>query len=435
MREAQFGLIVIGLLLCVLVYVAFYRLTGRSSRYDQIARDIPVAESIGGAPYQAQRVYQTDRRLETRIGAPHKGGLRSALQQFATASESPVPKPLAPESSDNGVAQATYMPPVTTSDNILKTSGELDRSLFVPAPNTAAEVKHAFEVPQRQPSVPVLKSNFGRKPSRKPDSGFQPLLARAKKKASTKVTQLIPGTHVESLSWPETKQPDAKPSDVEFPPHSESKMEPSVERKMEPETALGSTSVGESSLKIFSATPATKRVPQRITGQTAGNASHPIPTNGNRTYATRAGDSLWTIALNEYGDGRYFRALHAFNRETFAQSDALTTGTVLNMASIEELKQAWPDLCPADPPLADLSDTVRPATGERAPPTDELRDAEIDRRFYRTRDGDTLFGIARQRLGQASRYLEIHELNRYRVPETANHLTPLGGGIELLLPE
>ena len=96
---------------------------------------------------------------------------------------------------------------------------------------------------------------------------------------------------------------------------------------------------------------------------------------------------------------------------------------------MEELHRDHPELCPKqgkkshsqDQP--DTADTV--STGEE----------ELDHRFYVTEDGDTLFEIARQRLGQASRYLEIHELNRFRIPETANHLTPLGGGIELLLPE
>jgi len=99
------------------------------------------------------------------------------------------------------------------------------------------------------------------------------------------------------------------------------------------------------------------------------------------------------------------------------------------VSSIEELRKSYPNLCPKQEKNRRSQDDSVAADAKQ--PLDD----GLDERFYRTEDGDTLFEIARQRLGQASRYLEIYELNRFRIPEAANHLTPLGGGIELLLPQ
>ena len=148
-----------------------------------------------------------------------------------------------------------------------------------------------------------------------------------------------------------------------------------------------------------------------------------------KTYSTKKGDSLWTIAQAVYGDGRYFRALYEMNRDTLSLSDSIPARTLLKVSTIEELQTDYPELCPKQEKNRHARDESNTADNN------QKVDDELDQRFYRTEDGDTLFEIARQRLGQASRYLEIYELNRFRIPETANHLTPLGGGIELLLPQ
>jgi hypothetical protein len=53
---------------------------------------------------------------------------------------------------------------------------------------------------------------------------------------------------------------------------------------------------------------------------------------------------------------------------------------------------------------------------------------------YTTRSGDTLFDIARDQLGQASRYLELLQRNADRLPSDTGHATRLPEGIKLLLP-
>ena len=59
---------------------------------------------------------------------------------------------------------------------------------------------------------------------------------------------------------------------------------------------------------------------------------------------------------------------------------------------------------------------------------------ELAESVYQTIEGDTLFDIARSKLGQASRYLEILELNRDILPKNITHMAVLKTGIELELP-
>ena len=61
-------------------------------------------------------------------------------------------------------------------------------------------------------------------------------------------------------------------------------------------------------------------------------------------------------------------------------------------------------------------------------------ESDLDKRFYETRAGDTLFGIARQQLGQASRYVDLMKLNEFRLESNMTHETELSPGIKLLLP-
>ena len=58
-----------------------------------------------------------------------------------------------------------------------------------------------------------------------------------------------------------------------------------------------------------------------------------------------------------------------------------------------------------------------------------------DQRMYLTTAGDTLFSIAAETLGQASRFVELLELNRAILPPGAGSSTRLPAGLPLHLPE
>lgn len=126
---------------------------------------------------------------------------------------------------------------------------------------------------------------------------------------------------------------------------------------------------------------------------------------------TKEGETWWTLAQRVYDDGRLFRELYEFNRSNFPDYDVLSAGSEVT--------------CPPRELL------LRRSAAEAGA---ELPQATPSAQRYRTRSGETLFDIARGQLGQASRFAELLQLNRDRLPSGAGHLTPLPVGTELLLP-
>ena len=151
------------------------------------------------------------------------------------------------------------------------------------------------------------------------------------------------------------------------------------------------------------------------------------------TWIVKKGDSYYSIAQSNYGDGRFFRALFEHNRHDVPGFENLTEGVEIDLPGVEELVQNYSFLCPAD--AVRKHDPLRKAqTGV----TDELTEAceeDLENRFYKTKSGDTLFEIARRQLGQASRYIELIELNQFRIDSDVTHESELPSGIKLLLPK
>ncbi len=134
-------------------------------------------------------------------------------------------------------------------------------------------------------------------------------------------------------------------------------------------------------------------------------------------YVVKPGDSFWTISESAYGDGRYFRALYRYNQAVVSNSDELVAGTRVATPAPEELAKLWPQFCPRDA----LNFVETDGGSNRYP-------------IYRTQEGDTLFGIATDQLDQASRWVEILELNYSRLNSNVNHLTSLPAHLDLFLP-
>lgn len=126
------------------------------------------------------------------------------------------------------------------------------------------------------------------------------------------------------------------------------------------------------------------------------------------------GDSFWLIAQRVYGDGRLFNALYEFNRNQVESFNEIPVGTRISTPRLSELRQKCPQLCPRDA----LFPPYLPGRGG----------------IYTSIEGDTLFDIARDQLGQASRYLEIQQLNADKLPADVGHATSLPAGVQILLP-
>lgn len=177
--------------------------------------------------------------------------------------------------------------------------------------------------------------------------------------------------------------------------------------------------------------------PQRVPIQTAADPTqvevdtpklippsfeNSLPKSTTRRHVVQPGESYWTISQLYFGDGNYFRQLYEFNRGSVGEYESLVPGMTLE---IPELAAMTTDSMSAHHSLD---------TPKEIPPQKKDEVATKHRKHV-TQEGETLFSIAADRLGQASRYLEIWELNRSHLPPELDHASPLPANINLTLPE
>jgi len=139
-------------------------------------------------------------------------------------------------------------------------------------------------------------------------------------------------------------------------------------------------------------------------------------------YSVRPNDTFWTISQQVYGSGSFFKALARHNEEEYPAADQLAVGDIVETPSMQELMQAYPDLCPkpraaaAGGRFSSVSSGATDTTGARA---------------YEVQEGDTLFDIARYELGDGSRWIEIYDLNQRQLTQDFNYIKP---GTTIMLP-
>ena len=97
-------------------------------------------------------------------------------------------------------------------------------------------------------------------------------------------------------------------------------------------------------------------------------------------------------------------------------------GETLSTPTVAQLEQSYPDLCPK----ASRREAVRSRASLAS-----MHGGYAGGRTYQVQEGDTLYDIARNELGKASRWAEIYELNREALGKDFDYLTP---GMRLTLP-
>jgi LysM repeat protein len=137
-----------------------------------------------------------------------------------------------------------------------------------------------------------------------------------------------------------------------------------------------------------------------------------------QTYKTQTGDTYWSVSEKAYQDGRYFRALFRYNQSMHADYE-LVPGLELIAPAKGVLEELWPEECP----IAAKSMTTATTKGSGGSTTHHV-----------TSNGDTLFEIARQKLNQASRFVELYQLNTDKIGNDVQPDSPLPGGLKLTLP-
>jgi nucleoid-associated protein YgaU len=147
--------------------------------------------------------------------------------------------------------------------------------------------------------------------------------------------------------------------------------------------------------------------------------SQGLPKTEDEVITVSEKDTLWDLATKIYGDGRLFAAVHEANRDKLNGQAKLTNGLKLRFPAKAQLLREFRAFIPQDI----LDDSATPSNSDSS-----------NRREYTTRNGDTLFSIAREELGQASRYVEILELNSTQLSKTTRHGDELAADLMLELP-
>ena len=138
------------------------------------------------------------------------------------------------------------------------------------------------------------------------------------------------------------------------------------------------------------------------------------PVSTSKQYIVEAGDSFFTIAQQQYGEGQWFRALRLANQQLIADRKGLQPGMSLSIPTTKELAQQFPD---------------------QSIQTAAQQPSEAERRIYVTQAGDTLFDIARRKTGQGSRFSEIIRQNEFSLPAQIRASDQLPANLRLVLPE
>lgn len=138
------------------------------------------------------------------------------------------------------------------------------------------------------------------------------------------------------------------------------------------------------------------------------------------TYVVEKGDTLSSIARDTLGDESRWREIHELNKSELANPDILRVGMRLRLpertaAAARPSEVARPP-APATPPPAAPAGTAAPATA---------------RAIYVVEQGDSLISIARNVLGDGTRWREIYELNKSQIANP----DVLYVGLKLQLPE
>lgn len=171
-------------------------------------------------------------------------------------------------------------------------------------------------------------------------------------------------------------------------------------------------------------------------GAAPGNFGRPDMASGPRsfdnssarradgTYVVQPTDSYWTISKQVYGTGAYFRALAEHNRSKFPDENRLTVGDVVSTPGAADLERSYPNLCPKlDSPQSSPDRALVSNVSVRGPG---------GARVYVVQEGDNLFNIAKYELNNATRWVEIYELNRDLLGSQVDRLKP---GMRLTLPD
>jgi nucleoid-associated protein YgaU len=168
---------------------------------------------------------------------------------------------------------------------------------------------------------------------------------------------------------------------------------------------------------LISRTPAVSVPPPKETERPAATPLPAPPREPGRKYTVAEGETLWSIAEEQYGDPYLWSKLLAANPGIKENVDA---GQVINLPPKEALVAPAKDTKPGAKPATTPTETAagaKPATEARAG-------------TYVVEKGDTLYSIAAKVMGNGNRWRELLELNKDKLTKPEE----LKIGMELKVP-
>ena len=153
----------------------------------------------------------------------------------------------------------------------------------------------------------------------------------------------------------------------------------------------------------------------------SGNSGLPISTGVLKRYEVKKDDYIFTIAKKFYGDGNLWTSLRDYNKGRVTESGGMREGITLEIPPRDVLegkaRLGDPRLSPIPPAPGTAPQSFTP----KADPTTNKPDAKLDPKAdpkaagyttYTVQDGDTLYSIARKKLGSTKRVQDLIDANK-----------------------
>lgn len=193
-----------------------------------------------------------------------------------------------------------------------------------------------------------------------------------------------------------------------------------------PPTAPGvSLPAADSDGETTAAHPA---VPERVSYSQADIRS------AARMVVLQPGEGLPDIARRLYGSPDWSLPLLQFNRKRASTDGEFAAGTRILVLPKPMLRFLYPRFSPQEPGQATTESPdrsgVQPVQFQQSLPNA----AEPRTMYYQTRGGETIFGLAGEYLGQASRYTELMKRNQQVLNGKWGHADPLPAGLKIQFP-
>lgn len=177
-------------------------------------------------------------------------------------------------------------------------------------------------------------------------------------------------------------------------------------------------------------------------GSTSGYA---VTANGETLYVLRNDEGYLGVSEKFYGTCLYYKALAEYNRNDIPYPNQMRAGTQVKVPALNVLQREYSAFCPESLEDGTLHASRRARVFDSGSDRDfvlrrfnaTLSKSEIEKpelvpgELYIVQEGDTIFRIAKTRLKQLERWIEIYRLNANLITRENFELQP---GMRLQLP-